>query len=160
MSEFFPSEKKRTAALEDVLAEHGIEMAATVISGTEYTTDGDMQLHLYRYLIAEIKNEIGSKAAEPYAQAILYHYHSTKNKALENPMFNFPCFVLTVFGEWLVPNVLCSLLTTVLKGLISASPGPFGVPDRTTRYCRLSCLCFGIRQILGCKRSLLVISAR
>ena len=71
MSQFFPSKKKQAAALEDVLTEHGIEMAAMVISGTEYTTDGDMQLHLYRYLIAEIKNEIGSKAAEPYAQAVM-----------------------------------------------------------------------------------------
>ena len=55
---------------------------------------------------AEIKNKIGFKAAEPYMQAILYHYHSTKNKALENPMFNFPCFILTIFSEWLVPMSL------------------------------------------------------
>jgi len=44
MCEFFPSEKKWTVALEDVLAEHSIEMAAMVISSTEYMNDGNMQL--------------------------------------------------------------------------------------------------------------------
>ncbi|KAG2125667.1 hypothetical protein DEU56DRAFT_565712 [Suillus clintonianus] len=78
--------------------EHGIDLTASMINGTAYTTDGDMQHKGFRFAIAEIKNEIGSSRYEPHMQALLYYIHSTKTFAKDDPAFRFPCILISLFG--------------------------------------------------------------
>ncbi|KAG1795845.1 hypothetical protein EV424DRAFT_1334392, partial [Suillus variegatus] len=60
-----------------------------------------------RYAIAEVKNKLGSRAAEPFIQAILYYIRSTESFAKDKPTFRFPCLA-TLFGRFAVrsaPNM-------------------------------------------------------
>jgi hypothetical protein len=99
MSKFFPSEADRAQKFREVLREHGIDTSSTLIERTNFQTDGDMQFRGCRYVIIEIKNEIGAQGAEPYAQGALYYFHSIQDFAVSNK-FNFPCIVITVFGKF------------------------------------------------------------
>ena len=103
MSDYFPEEIGRVAALRTVLREHGINTSGTTLDNTKYTTDGDMQISGHRYVILEVKNEIASGSADPYSQAVSYYTHSTHPFAVNKPGFRFPCFLITLFGK------LCAL---------------------------------------------------
>jgi hypothetical protein len=72
MSQIYANETARAAKVREILANYGIEMMATKVDGTEYTTDGDIQFKRLRFLIIEVKLEIGSKGAEPLFQVIGY----------------------------------------------------------------------------------------
>jgi len=67
MSGFFKDEGERSAKFREILRDHGIDLTASTIEYTKYTTDGDMRRGGSLYTIAEVKNEIGSKGAEPHA---------------------------------------------------------------------------------------------
>ena len=47
----------------------------------KFTTDGDLSIGSFRLLIVEFKNEIRSKAAEPFFQEILYFLGAMQNCA-------------------------------------------------------------------------------
>lgn len=99
MSGFFKDELVRASKFREILRESGIVASATVIEGTKYTTDGDIQLRGFRLAIIEIKGEIGSRGSEPHAQAISYYIHSTKSSVTGRPGFRFPCILITLFGK-------------------------------------------------------------
>lgn len=108
MSGFFEDENARASKFREVLREHDIDIVAATIDYIKCTTDGDQQLKGFRYLIVEIKNEIGSKGAEPHAQAISYYIRSTKSFASDKPGFRFPCILITLFGKFPVSRISLS----------------------------------------------------
>ncbi|KAF9232355.1 hypothetical protein BU15DRAFT_90679 [Melanogaster broomeanus] len=54
------------------------------------------------YVIAEFKNEAAVSASEPYMQALAYYLESTKTYAPRMSGFALPCFLLVVFGPYVV----------------------------------------------------------
>jgi len=64
----------------------------------EFTTDGDLSIGNYRFLIAKFKNEIGSTAAEPFFQAILYFLEATRKLATHHLNSILPCIIVLIFG--------------------------------------------------------------
>ena len=102
MSGFFKDELAQASRFREILRESDIIASATVIEGTKYTTDGDIQLLGFRFAIIEVKNEISSGGPEPHAQGISYYIHSTKSSVAGRPGFRFPCIVITLFGtpQW------------------------------------------------------------
>ena len=125
MSNFFENEAQRQKAFIDILRDRDIRIVPSSIAG--YHTDGDLHVNGRRYLIIEVKSEVGSKGAEPYCQAILYYMRANTDEVAkvleENAQFNFPCLIITLFGA------LCSK---------SSFPRPL------TKHCRPS------HRFLGC----------
>src|ERR1700751_5047072 len=68
-----------------------------------------------RYGLAEVKNEIGSKGAEPNAQATAYYLESTRRRAVDCPKSPLPCFLLYIFGEDLRFTFPCVTQTIVVR---------------------------------------------
>lgn len=101
MCPFHDNEVCRQLKFIEILERYGIQISATSITGTKYTTDGDLFRAGHRPSIWEIKNDLGWSGAEPFCQGILYFYHSTKNDALAKPTFSFPCILGVLFGELL-----------------------------------------------------------
>ncbi|KAG5634893.1 hypothetical protein H0H81_000410, partial [Sphagnurus paluster] len=108
MSKFFPNKKARTAELLEILKDNGIPATtATIYSkGHSFPTDGAVESKNSLIMIIEGELEIGSTGAEPYAQAILYYAHSAGKKSEEHVNFNFPCLIITVFGQTLPPSLV------------------------------------------------------
>ncbi|KAG1860902.1 hypothetical protein F4604DRAFT_1957637 [Suillus subluteus] len=99
MSGFFTDDTRRASKFRELLRQHNIDLRATTIDGSNYTTNGDMQYKGFRYAIAEVKNEIGSTKAEPHMQVLSYYIHSTTSFSKEKPAFRFPCIAITLFGS-------------------------------------------------------------
>ena len=99
MSSFFGDELTRASKFREILGASKMDFTSTVLEGTRYTTDGDIQSNKCRYAILEVKNEIGSSSAEPHFQAMSYYVCSTKPKVSERAHFRFPCILITLFGE-------------------------------------------------------------
>ena len=93
----YENETARAAKFREILADHGIVTMATKVNGTEYTTDGDMQYKGSRFLIIEVKLEIGSKGAEPVFQAIWYYLEAMRH-LLESTGSSLPCLIVYLFG--------------------------------------------------------------
>jgi len=106
------SKEIRVATFQDVLQRHGIHMSSTTIDNTAFTTDGDMQLNGYRYVILEVKNEKGSVSS----QAFSYYTHSIIPFTRDNHTFRFPCLLITLFGKFCVLCRYLPLLTTTYTG--------------------------------------------
>ena len=70
MANIYKLEDGRKEILLTVFDDHKIPIKPTMIG--RFTTDGDLSFGSFRFLISEFKNEIRSKAAEPFFQAILY----------------------------------------------------------------------------------------
>ena len=96
MRRFYSLEKQRQAEILKVFHNANIIINGSRIG--DYTTDGDLSVGLLRYLIAEMKNEIGSQGAEPYLQGILYHLESTRDQALQYLHSVLPCMIISLFG--------------------------------------------------------------
>lgn len=102
MSGFFTDKTARTAKFRELLQQHGIDIRATTIDGTNYVTDGDVQYRGFRYAIAQVKNEIGSPNAEPHMQVLSHYIRSTTSSfSKEKPAFRFPCIAITLFGPYI-----------------------------------------------------------
>lgn len=101
MSAFYSHEGARAARLRNILTVYGLPFVTSTITskGHNYTTDGSVEVNGNLLTIVEVKEEIGSKGAEPYAQSILYYTHSTMEKAPNFPNFNFPALLIAVFGQ-------------------------------------------------------------
>jgi len=108
MSKFFPNEDARAAELRDILQDNGIHATTPIISskGHFFRTDGAIESRNRLISIIEVKGEIGNTGAEPYAQAILYYAHSDWKKSEEHPSFNFPCLIITVFGQTFLSSLV------------------------------------------------------
>lgn len=104
MSDFFPDEKVRAAKLRAILTSHGIPVVTSTIFSKDHNfpTDGAVEINGHLVAIVEVKGEIGSKGAEPYAQVILYYSHSNAVKSETFSQFNFPSLLITVFGRTLL----------------------------------------------------------
>lgn len=98
MSNIYPDEDRRGTAIRDALYKMGITLVGTTIEASKYRTDGDLQHNRHRYVIAELKNEVGSLGAEPNAQALVYYLESTRNLAVQCAKSPLPCFLLYIFG--------------------------------------------------------------
>jgi hypothetical protein len=118
MSSFHDNETQRGDKIREVLTESGIHLVQTVVEGQQYRTDGDMQHAGYRYIIAEMKNEIGAKGAEPYAQASLYYLESTRKQALAHPGSVLPTLLVLVFGG-------CACYDTLDRDHLWDNAGPY-----------------------------------
>jgi hypothetical protein len=107
MSSFFRGKGARAAELRDILTSHGIPIATSTITskGHYFCTDGAVAINGHLVAIIEVKEEIGSRGAEPYAQVVLYYSHSTAAKSQEFPKFNFPSLLITVFGQTLLSSL-------------------------------------------------------
>ena len=83
MSNFFRDEDVCAAELHDILTRHGIPVITSTITskGHHFHTNGAVAINGHLVAIIEVKEEIGSKGAEPYAQVILYYSHSTAVKS-------------------------------------------------------------------------------
>ena len=107
MSAFFPDENARAAELRAILTRHGIPVVTSTITSKDhyFPTDGAVAVNGHLVAIIEVKGEIGSKGAEPYAQVILYYSHSNAAKSQEFSRFNFPSLLITVFGQTLLSSL-------------------------------------------------------
>ncbi|CAA7265766.1 unnamed protein product [Cyclocybe aegerita] len=99
MRKFFGREKDRQKEILKAFNEARVFMKGSKIE--DFSTDGDLSIGLLRYLIAEIKNEIGSTHAEPYLQGILYYLESTRDQAVRYCTSVLPCIVIALFGPFI-----------------------------------------------------------
>jgi len=113
MSDFFPDENVRAAKLRAILTKHGIPVDTSTITskGHHFPTDGAVAINGHLVAIIEVKAEIGSKGAEPYAQVILYYSHSNAAKSQEFSQFNFPSLLITAFGQTLLSSLATCIIT-------------------------------------------------
>ncbi|KAI6114626.1 hypothetical protein EDD16DRAFT_1114208 [Pisolithus croceorrhizus] len=100
MTDLYKNEFERIDNIERVLRTFDIHFAITKRSG--YEADGAMAVKDYRYAIAEFKDEAGSTLGEPYFQSIGYYLESTRKAAVTVPSSPLPCFLLAVFGPYIV----------------------------------------------------------
>jgi hypothetical protein len=70
-----------------------------------YQIDGAVTCGNHLISIFEVKDEIGSTKAEPYAQAILYYTHSGRDGSEAYSTFNVPCLIVSVFGLILLSSL-------------------------------------------------------
>jgi hypothetical protein len=96
MRDIYDEEHKRKEAVLMLFRQHGIDAKPTMIG--KYTTDGDVSIGDFRLLIAEFKNEVGSKGAEPFFQAILYYLEATRSLAMKYRNSVLPCILVLIFG--------------------------------------------------------------
>jgi hypothetical protein len=157
MADFHAREDARSPALLEVLKKWGIPLVQTIIDGTQYRTDGDLQHNQYRYLIAELKTEVGSGNAEPYCQAAAYYLESTRKSAPNLPKSPLPCLLLYIFGMHL--NEYCDALTiSQPQDHTLALEAQLGFIDPTHKCSRPFCLSISTHRTHECNIPLLGIS--
>lgn len=106
LSKKFDGEEVRKKAMLDILTQHGIYARGGTIQPLKakatYRTDGELITALFRYMILEIKNEIGYGGSEPFYEAILYYLESfreLREKVMDKESgSNFPCLIMLHFG--------------------------------------------------------------
>ncbi|KAH7908778.1 hypothetical protein BJ138DRAFT_1115536 [Hygrophoropsis aurantiaca] len=119
MPNFFNNEKERETAFYKILqAYHGGIVPSSLRSGAQ--TGGATNVIGHRYMILEVKPEIGSGDADPYCQALLHFIEATPDYVGKSG-FNFPCIIVTLFGAHMsfsgavwTGRPACQLLSTAL----------------------------------------------
>lgn len=107
MSAIYVDEKERVNALNNVFKSAQLEFVIDhKVRDTLHATDADMHILLggfvHPYVIAEVKNEAATSSSEPYMQAAAYYLELTKEYAAKLSGSSLPCFLLILFGEYLV----------------------------------------------------------
>ncbi|KAG6331143.1 hypothetical protein ID866_7942 [Astraeus odoratus] len=102
MSDLYESESKRVEEINKVFQDYNVHFTVTEVEKTGCAVDADISVNGHRYVIAEYKNETGSTAADPYFQGIGYYLESTRETALKFPRSPLPCFLLAIFGPYIV----------------------------------------------------------
>ena len=97
MRNIYDEEHKRKETVLNLFRKHGMDAKPTMIG--KFTTDGDLSIGEFRLLIAEFKNEVGSKGAEPFFQSILYYLEATRSLASEYHNSVLPCILVLIFGS-------------------------------------------------------------
>ncbi|KAG2120579.1 uncharacterized protein F5147DRAFT_562536 [Suillus discolor] len=102
MCSFYTDELARMNAFRCVLRQYGIILDPSMVGATQCITDGHIMSSdgMFVQVILEGKNEIGSGAAEPFLEAMLYHRKFMKESKIEiaNLWSVFPCIHIIVFG--------------------------------------------------------------
>ncbi|KAG1804344.1 hypothetical protein EV424DRAFT_1580656 [Suillus variegatus] len=103
MCAFYNDELARMNAFWDVLREcGGITLNPSMVGATKSITDGHLMSSNRSFVevILEGKNEIGSGAAEPFVEAMLYHHKfmAESKSEIANRWSVFPCLHIIVFG--------------------------------------------------------------
>ncbi|KAG1795979.1 uncharacterized protein HD556DRAFT_1526449 [Suillus plorans] len=102
MCAFYKDELARMDAFRDVLCKYGIILDPSMVGGTKCVTDGHLLSSdgMFVQVILKGKNEIGSGAAEPFLEAMLYHRKFMEESKIEiaNLWSVFPCIHIIVFG--------------------------------------------------------------
>ena len=159
MSKFFENESQRQLAFIDILRSHSIGIVPSSFAG--YHTDGDLHVNGRRYMILEVKSEVGSKGAEPYCQAILYYVGGSRDEVEKaskmDAQFNFPCLIITLFGRLWYESISLSA-DEIQKAPTLVSRVRSGLTAPITRSSPPFCLCFGIQPIPQCADAPLAIS--
>ena len=118
MSKIYDMEKDRQTAILDLFGTAGIDMQPNRIVGTDYMTDGSsLVAGRLLYVLAELKNEIGSTASEPYLQAVLQFLESTKEYASEYLDSGLPCMILLIFGMFAWTYISCTHTNCAYRAL-------------------------------------------
>ena len=159
MSKFFPNEGARAAQLRQTLTSHGIPVVTSTVTskGHNFPTDGAVEINGHLVAIVEVKDEIGSKGAEPYAQVVIYYTHSTSARAEDFSKFNFPALLITVFGQTLL-SFHAIILTECSQDRKLAFLALYGQADPISKFLLRLYLYFVITPTLICVNLLLVIS--
>ncbi|KAF8157793.1 hypothetical protein B0H34DRAFT_844095 [Crassisporium funariophilum] len=98
MANIYERESDRRKTILTIFDDHKIPIKPTMIG--DFTTNGDLSIGNYRFLIAEFKNEIGSKGAEPFFQAILSFLEATRKLATQHLNSVLPCIIVLIFGPY------------------------------------------------------------
>ena len=110
MSKFYEVEKTRAQEIRGVFERWGLCFTEST-TDHGYKTHGDLSVNDHRYAIAEFKNEVTSSGAEPYNQAILYYFESTRDTAETLVNTCLPCMIILLFG--LCPAFTCEAPLTI-----------------------------------------------
>jgi hypothetical protein len=97
MADIYESAYERRKALLTTFRDHEIPINLTMID-KNFMTDGDLSIGQYRFLIAELKDEVGSMGGEPFDQANHCFFRATRNLATEHPNSVLPCIIVVTFG--------------------------------------------------------------
>ena len=98
MSSFYGNESAQATKIREIFKHYGLVFIHTKIGHTNYETDRDISLNGLRYALTEIKNEICSSGAEPYAQAALYYQEAMREHAEKLAHSVLPCLIVLVFS--------------------------------------------------------------
>jgi len=98
MSSFYENESARAKKIREIFQRYRLVFTRSRIEPTNYETDGDMSLDGIRYVLTEMKNEVCSSGAEPYAQAALYYQEAMREHAEKLAHSVLPCLIVLVFG--------------------------------------------------------------
>ncbi|KAF8416474.1 hypothetical protein L210DRAFT_3656571 [Boletus edulis BED1] len=106
MSNLYDDEERRVQAVTDLFK--AIQLDFNIhekIPGTQYVMDANISPNdqrLPRYVIAEFKNEAATSTSEPYMQAVAYYLEATRAFAPRMSGSALPCFLLLLFGPYIV----------------------------------------------------------
>ena len=102
MSSIYDTEIHRQTTILELFRTADIVLQPNKIIGTDYTTDGSSFFggHLL-YVLAELKNEIGSTKSEPYLQAVLYYLEATRSHVSKYLTSGLPCIILLIYGMYI-----------------------------------------------------------
>ncbi|KAG1893517.1 uncharacterized protein F5891DRAFT_985860 [Suillus fuscotomentosus] len=103
MASFYPNELARMNTFWQVLRDYGIILNASMVGSTGCTMDGHLLSTNGQFvlMIIEGKNEIGSGAAEPFMEAMLYYRKFMEDSKIEMARLRsfIPCIHIIVFGS-------------------------------------------------------------
>ncbi|KAI9463181.1 hypothetical protein HD554DRAFT_2195728 [Boletus coccyginus] len=108
MSDLYEEEADRVQAVCGLFREADLDFRIhQKDTGTWYTMDAHMSLDSDLnpgppYVIAEFKNEAAISASEPYMQAVAYYLEATRAYAPKMSGSTLPCFLLVLFGPYIV----------------------------------------------------------
>ena len=97
MTPIYDEERARQYAIRNVFKSSGINLRRTKID--DHVSDGDVSFQGMRYLIAELRDELGSGfGSEPYLQGCVYYLESTRSDAMKHTFSPLPCLLMLIFG--------------------------------------------------------------
>ncbi|KAI9455631.1 hypothetical protein HD554DRAFT_2225709 [Boletus coccyginus] len=106
MSDLYEKEADRVQVVGGLFKEDHFDFVFhQKIPGTLFAVDALMSLDSQRnppYVIAEFKNEAAISASEPYMQAVAYYLEATRAYAPKMSGSTLPCFLLVLFGPYIV----------------------------------------------------------
>jgi hypothetical protein len=101
---------------QEIPQDSDIDTSMTTIEGKKFMTDSNIQSQGFHHTIIEVKNEIGSKGAEPHAQAISYYINYCKSSVTRMIDFRFPCILIMPFSKLSIFHCQLSLMLTTSSG--------------------------------------------
>jgi hypothetical protein len=100
MSDFYGNEPERGKKLRDAFQDYGIDINPGTIGASKDSTDGHLCKANRPMLILELKNEVGSKGAEPSLQALLYYaVFCDEDNLWDDYSTCHPCFIIFLAGK-------------------------------------------------------------